>query len=34
MPLYVIYDYVQCREDTASVDLRYINQIYYYYQYF
>ena len=28
--LYVLYDCVQGYEDTASVELRYINEIYYY----
>ena len=27
--VYVLYDYVQRCQDTVSVELRYINQIYY-----
>ena len=32
--LYVLCDYVQRCEGTISVELRYINEIYYYYYYY
>ena len=31
MHLYVLYDNVQCCEDTVSEELRYIHQVYYHY---
>ena len=32
--LFKLYDYVQCCEGTVGVELRYINQIYYYHYFY